>query len=103
MSYRSVLVILQVPSRVSHVDFWRRYFYKLHQIDVDQARKEALMKRADNSRTDSLSWDGKLVGGNWRGGGEIVLENFQSFVYSSSQDLTAPMIGVLPAAFAFYL
>ncbi|KAK7101120.1 BSD domain-containing protein 1-like isoform X2 [Littorina saxatilis] len=47
-----------VPSRVSHVDFWRRYFYRLHQLDVDQARKEALMRRAERSRTDdSLSWD----------------------------------------------
>ena len=56
--------MLQVPSRVSHIDFWQRYFYKLHQLDVDQARKEALMKRADISKADdSISWDGKLEGG----------------------------------------
>ena len=56
-----VHAVLQVPSRVSHVDFWRRYFYKLHQIDVDQARKEALMRRAEVSRADdSISWDGKI-------------------------------------------
>ncbi|KAL8603544.1 hypothetical protein ACOMHN_052773 [Nucella lapillus] len=47
-----------VPSQVSHVDFWRRYFYKLHQMDVEQARKEALMKRADSAGAeDSISWD----------------------------------------------
>ncbi|XP_076440881.1 uncharacterized protein LOC143280173 [Babylonia areolata] len=47
-----------VPSQVSHVDFWRRYFYKLHQLDVEQARKEALMKRADSvGAEDSISWD----------------------------------------------
>lgn len=52
--------LFQVPSQVSHVEFWRRYFYKLHQIQIDQARKEALMKRAEKSRTDdSLSWEGK--------------------------------------------
>ncbi|XP_076462657.1 uncharacterized protein LOC143295009 [Babylonia areolata] len=47
-----------VPSRVSHVDFWRHYFYKRHQMDLDQARKEALMKRAERSRADSsISWE----------------------------------------------
>ncbi|KAK7485326.1 hypothetical protein BaRGS_00023425, partial [Batillaria attramentaria] len=47
-----------VPNQVSHVDFWRRYFYKLHQIKLDQARKEALMKRAEKSKSDdSLAWE----------------------------------------------
>ena len=73
-----IYAVLQVPSRVSHVDFWRRYFYKLHQIDVDQARKEALMRRAEVSRADdSISWDGKILfcwgfGEDGGGGGEDV-------------------------------
>ncbi|KAL4236360.1 BSD domain-containing protein 1 [Mactra antiquata] len=48
-----------VPSEVSHQDFWRRYFYKVHQLDVDEARKQALMKRAEraNTREDSIGWD----------------------------------------------
>jgi hypothetical protein len=44
------------------VDFWQRYFYKLHQLEVDQARKEALLKRADHSQTeDAISWDGEFT------------------------------------------
>ncbi|WAR22913.1 BSDC1-like protein [Mya arenaria] len=34
-----------VPSEVSHQDFWRRYFYKLYQLSVDEARKQALMRQ----------------------------------------------------------
>ena len=50
---------LKVPSQVSHQDFWRRYFYKLHQLEVDEARKQALMKRAEraNVKEDSVGWD----------------------------------------------
>lgn len=47
-----------VPAEMSHVDFWQRYFYKVHQVQIDQARKEALMMRAEQSRTDDpINWD----------------------------------------------
>ncbi|KAL3868627.1 hypothetical protein ACJMK2_041418 [Sinanodonta woodiana] len=48
-----------VPSEVSHADFWRHYFYRVHQLDLDEARKQALMKRAENvqKKEDSISWD----------------------------------------------
>ena len=49
---------LQVPSEVSHADFWHRYFYKLHQLDQDEARKAALMKRADVVQEQlDLEWE----------------------------------------------
>lgn len=47
----------QVPSEVSHADFWARYFYKVHQLELDEARKMALMKRAEQTREESFSWD----------------------------------------------
>lgn len=48
-----------MPAEVSHADFWHRYFYKIHQIKLDQARKEALMKRAESSSgDDGLNWEG---------------------------------------------
>ena len=51
----------QVPAEISHADFWKRYFYKVHQLQVDEARKLALMKRAEQAqnREDSVGWEGK--------------------------------------------
>ena len=50
--------IFQVPSEVSHANFWSRYFYKLHQLDQDEARKAALMKRADVVQEQlDLEWE----------------------------------------------
>ncbi|XP_019633254.1 PREDICTED: BSD domain-containing protein 1-like isoform X1 [Branchiostoma belcheri] len=47
-----------VPSAVSHSEFWQRYFYKLHQLQQDEARRAALMERADNtSPSDDLGWE----------------------------------------------
>ena len=46
-----------VPSEISHADFWRRYFYKVNQLQIDEARKLALMKRAEQSekKEDSIN------------------------------------------------
>ncbi|KAK6991146.1 BSD domain-containing protein 1-like isoform X3 [Biomphalaria glabrata] len=46
-----------VPGEVSHAEFWQRYFYRVHQLECDEARKQALMKRAEQARGDSLGWD----------------------------------------------
>ncbi|GAB1600183.1 BSD domain-containing protein 1-like isoform X1 [Argonauta hians] len=46
-----------VPTTVSHTEFWHRYFYKIHQLQQDEARKLALMKRAEQTKDDSFSWD----------------------------------------------
>ncbi|XP_071964258.1 BSD domain-containing protein 1-like isoform X2 [Antedon mediterranea] len=49
-----------VPAVVSHDDFWNRYFYKIYQLDQDEARKAALMERADMTSStkedDDLGW-----------------------------------------------
>ncbi|XP_056017999.1 BSD domain-containing protein 1-like isoform X2 [Ostrea edulis] len=48
-----------VPAEISHADFWKRYFYKVHQLQQDEARKSALMKRAEQAqkKEDSISWE----------------------------------------------
>lgn len=50
----------KVPAEISHADFWKRYFYKVHQLQQDEARKLALMKRAEQAqkKEDSISWEG---------------------------------------------
>ncbi|XP_077991329.1 BSD domain-containing protein 1-like isoform X2 [Glandiceps talaboti] len=49
-----------VPSAASHADFWHRYFYKVHQLDQDEARRAALKERAEiSSKTfteEDLGW-----------------------------------------------
>lgn len=56
---------IKVPAEISHADFWKRYFYKVHQLQQDEARKLALMKRAEQAqkKEDSISWEGigKLI------------------------------------------
>lgn len=47
-----------VPSEISHADFWKHYFYKLHQLHIDEARKLAMMKRVEkDNKDDSINWD----------------------------------------------
>lgn len=52
--------VQKVPAEISHADFWSRYFYKVHQLQQDEARKLALMKRAEQAqkKEDSISWEG---------------------------------------------
>ncbi|XP_019403373.1 PREDICTED: BSD domain-containing protein 1 isoform X1 [Crocodylus porosus] len=38
-----------VPAAVSHSEFWLRYFYKVHQLEQDEERREALKQRAEQS------------------------------------------------------
>ncbi|NWX38421.1 BSDC1 protein, partial [Notiomystis cincta] len=38
-----------VPVAVSHSEFWQRYFYKVHRLQQDEARREALKQRAEQS------------------------------------------------------
>ncbi len=50
-----------VPEKASHKQFWTRYFFKVHLIEIQEARRQALKKRAEEaSRLDSgsdLKWD----------------------------------------------
>lgn len=51
---------IQVPAAVSHAEFWSRYYYKVHKLDQDEARRTALKERADmtSSQTfeEELGW-----------------------------------------------
>ncbi|NXJ69960.1 BSDC1 protein, partial [Rostratula benghalensis] len=38
-----------VPVAVSHSEFWQRYFYNVHRLEQDEARREALKQRAEQS------------------------------------------------------
>jgi len=50
-----------VPGKVQHRLFWSRYFYKVHLIEKQEAKRQVLKKRAEQTKIDSdsdnLGWD----------------------------------------------
>uniref|UniRef100_A0A1A7XPY1 BSD domain containing 1 n=1 Tax=Iconisemion striatum TaxID=60296 RepID=A0A1A7XPY1_9TELE len=47
-----------VPAAVSHSEFWQRYFYKVFQLNQEEARRVALKQRAEQSaHTETLGWE----------------------------------------------
>ena len=40
---------------MSHNEFWSRYFYKLHLLDKDEARRAALKERADMTSSQTFN------------------------------------------------
>ncbi|PIK45048.1 putative BSD domain-containing protein 1 [Apostichopus japonicus] len=46
-----------VPAAVSHGEFWSRYFYKVHLLDQDEARRNALKERAEMTSSQHLEED----------------------------------------------
>ncbi|OCT92153.1 hypothetical protein XELAEV_18015208mg [Xenopus laevis] len=47
-----------VPAAVSHSEFWQRYFYKVHQLEQEEARRDALKQRANQSvHSEEPKWE----------------------------------------------
>jgi len=49
-----------VPSSVPHKLFWARYFFKVHLIDQQEVKRQALKRRAEEAKVDSdseINWD----------------------------------------------
>ncbi|XP_015263558.1 PREDICTED: BSD domain-containing protein 1 isoform X3 [Gekko japonicus] len=47
-----------VPVAVSHSEFWQRYFYKVHQLEQEEVRREALKQRAEQSvHFEEAGWE----------------------------------------------
>uniref|UniRef100_A0A3B5AZ69 BSD domain containing 1 n=1 Tax=Stegastes partitus TaxID=144197 RepID=A0A3B5AZ69_9TELE len=47
-----------VPAAVAHSEFWQRYFYKVFQLEQEEARRVALKQRAEqSSHTETLGWE----------------------------------------------
>uniref|UniRef100_A0A3P9N542 BSD domain containing 1 n=1 Tax=Poecilia reticulata TaxID=8081 RepID=A0A3P9N542_POERE len=47
-----------VPAAVSHSEFWQRYFYKVFQLDQEEARRVVLKQRAEQSaHIETLGWE----------------------------------------------
>ncbi|KAI5108432.1 BSD domain-containing protein 1 [Silurus meridionalis] len=47
-----------VPAAVAHSEFWQRYFYKVFQLDQEEARRVALKRRAEETtQPETLGWE----------------------------------------------
>ncbi|XP_033013428.1 BSD domain-containing protein 1 isoform X5 [Lacerta agilis] len=47
-----------VPVAVSHSEFWQRYFYKVHQLEQEEVRREVLKQRAEQSvHSEEPGWE----------------------------------------------
>uniref|UniRef100_A0A8C5HZD7 BSD domain-containing protein n=1 Tax=Gouania willdenowi TaxID=441366 RepID=A0A8C5HZD7_GOUWI len=69
-----------VPAAVAHSEFWQRYFYKVFQLDQEEARRVALKQRAEqSSHTESLGWE------------EDEEDDFLGATSSSQLDFTPPV------------
>ena len=44
-----------VPDQVSHKLFWKRYFFKVHLIELQEARRNILKKRAEEATKEADS------------------------------------------------
>uniref|UniRef100_A0A8C6U3G4 BSD domain containing 1 n=1 Tax=Neogobius melanostomus TaxID=47308 RepID=A0A8C6U3G4_9GOBI len=72
-----------VPAAVSHSEFWQRYFYKVFQLDQEEARRVALKQRAEQStHTETLGWE------------EEEEDNFLCATPSSSNPASTPTLGL---------
>ncbi|XP_029900656.1 BSD domain-containing protein 1 [Myripristis murdjan] len=69
-----------VPAAVAHSEFWQRYFYKVFQLDQEEARRVALKQRAEQStHTETLGWE------------EEDEDDFLGATSSSRLDFTPPL------------
>ncbi|KAK6307141.1 BSD domain-containing protein 1 isoform X1 [Coregonus clupeaformis] len=69
-----------VPVAVAHSEFWQRYFYKVFQLDQEEARRVALKQRAEQTtHTEALGWE------------EEDEDDFLGATSSSRLDFTPPL------------
>ncbi|KAG1950512.1 BSD domain-containing protein [Pimephales promelas] len=69
-----------VPAAVAHSEFWQRYFYKVFQLEQEEARRVALKQRAERKTSESLGWEEEDEEGEFLGA-----------VSSSRLDFTPPV------------
>ena len=55
-----------VPAETSHAEFWARYYYRIHQLEEEEARRTQLIRRAheicteqndEKDLNDGTDWD----------------------------------------------
>ncbi|TNN60093.1 BSD domain-containing protein 1 [Liparis tanakae] len=76
----TALLFSQVPAAVAHSEFWQRYFYRVFQLEQEEAKRLALKQRAEQTaHTETLGWE------------EEEEDDFLGATSSSRLNLTLPL------------
>ena len=52
----------KVPTSVSHLEFWRRYFYRVHLLRKAEAKRIELIRKAEMMSISDIDWEkGKYI------------------------------------------
>ncbi|CAF3226433.1 unnamed protein product [Rotaria sp. Silwood2] len=54
-----------VPAHTTHIDFWSRYYYRLHLIEEEEARRTQLLRRAHEICSENSDNVGKNNENDW--------------------------------------
>ncbi|XP_007897835.2 BSD domain-containing protein 1 [Callorhinchus milii] len=66
-----------VPLEVTHVDFWCRYFYRVYQLQQEEAKRTALKQRAEQTvYAEDLKWEDDED--DWDDPNELICADFKS-------------------------
>lgn len=83
-----------VPAAVAHSEFWQRYFYKVFQLDQEEARRVALKQRAEQTaHTETLGWEEEEEEDDFLGATSSSHLNFTPQLDNSSTQLPTSLTG----------
>ncbi|XP_068194672.1 BSD domain-containing protein 1 [Antennarius striatus] len=82
-----------VPVAVAHSEFWQRYFYKVFQLEQEEARRVALKQRAEQTHTETLGWEEEEDEDNFLGAASSSYLNFTPQLDQSSIHLPTSLTG----------
>lgn len=54
---KNIYFCFQVPTSVSHLEFWRRYFYRVHLLRKAEAKRIELIRKAEMMSISDIDWE----------------------------------------------
>ncbi|CAL1275864.1 unnamed protein product [Larinioides sclopetarius] len=78
-----------VPTSVSHLEFWQRYFYRVHLLRKAEAKRADLMRRAEQISIEDVEWDkDSSTGDEWEKDFDLEINenDLKNLNISSNQD-----------------
>ncbi|CAF4139532.1 unnamed protein product, partial [Adineta steineri] len=76
-----------VPAQTTHVDFWSRYYFRLHQLEEEEARRTQLLRRAHEICSENNDNNEENNANDWDEPDEISLEEPASITQESKTEI----------------
>ncbi|CAF1478992.1 unnamed protein product [Adineta steineri] len=76
-----------VPAQTTHVDFWSRYYFRLHQLEEEEARRTQLLRRAHEICSENNDNNEENNANDWDEPDEISLEEPASITQESKSEI----------------